>query len=110
MAASEAHGARVPELSQRPLAAGTRPLAVLAGVALGPSPSKLLEVLLHPPEDKDGRSLTSAVIKVGEGRSLVMFGAAVESSPYPVLLNGAQLLVSPENLQDSFSLLSLKQA
>lgn len=56
VAASEAHGARVPELSQWPLAAGTRPLAVLAGVALCASPSQLLEFMLHPPEDSDRQS------------------------------------------------------
>lgn len=32
-----------------------------------------------------------------------------KASPYPVLLDGAQLLVSSEDLQDPFSLLSLKQ-
>ena len=53
VAASEAQSARVPELSQWPLAAGTCALTVLVGVALCASPPKLLEVMLHPPEDND---------------------------------------------------------
>lgn len=47
--ASAADGARVAELSQWPLAAGARPLAVILGVALCASPSKLLELEFHPP-------------------------------------------------------------
>lgn len=50
VAAAAAHLARVPELSQWPLAAGACVLAVLPGVALCTSASKLLEVKLHPPE------------------------------------------------------------
>ena len=50
VAAAPAHSARVPELSQRPLAAGAGALAVLSRVALCASASNLLEVKLHPPE------------------------------------------------------------
>lgn len=61
VAASDTQSARVPELSQWPLAAGTGPLAVLVGVALCASPPKLLEVVLHPPEDSDGYSLNGTL-------------------------------------------------
>jgi len=54
VAAATAHGARVPELSERPLAAGAGPLAVLSGKALGALPSKLLQLVLHPPEVRGG--------------------------------------------------------
>lgn len=50
-----AHGARVPQLAQRPLAAGAGALAVLPGGALGASPPQLLELQLHPPEVKCAR-------------------------------------------------------
>lgn len=50
VAAAVADCARVPELSQGPLAAGASPLAVLPAETLGSSPSKLLELALHPPE------------------------------------------------------------
>lgn len=52
VATAAADCARVPELSQRPLAAGAGPLAVLSGGALGTSTSKLLELMFHPPETK----------------------------------------------------------
>lgn len=52
VAAAVAHGARVPQLAQRPLAAGAGALAVLPGGALGASPPQLLELQLHPPEVK----------------------------------------------------------
>lgn len=42
VAAASAHGARVPEHSQRPLTAGARPFAVLPGKTLGTFPSDLL--------------------------------------------------------------------
>lgn len=49
VAAAAAHWARVPKLSQRPLAAGAGTFAVLPAAALGTSPSQLLELQLHPP-------------------------------------------------------------
>lgn len=52
VAAASADGAQVPELSQRPLAAGAGPLAVLPGKALRAPSSKLLELTFHPPEGK----------------------------------------------------------
>lgn len=64
VAAAAAHGARVPQFPQRPLAAGAGALAVLPGGALGTFPPQLLELLLHPPEGVGGRSHT--VVKVAE--------------------------------------------
>ena len=55
VAAAVAHCSRVPELSQRPLAAGAGPLAVLPGETLRPSPPKLLELVLHPPEMRESQ-------------------------------------------------------
>lgn len=55
VAAAVAHGARVPQLAQRPLAAGAGALAVLPGDALGASPPQILELQLHPPEVKWAR-------------------------------------------------------
>lgn len=53
VAAAAADCARVPELSQRPLASGAGPLAVLPGIALCTLPSELLQVVFHPPEDRE---------------------------------------------------------
>lgn len=50
VAAAVANRARVPELSQRPLAAGACPLPVLACVTLGSFPPQILELVFHPPE------------------------------------------------------------
>lgn len=107
VAASEAQSAWVPELSQRPLTAGTRPLAVLVGVALCASPSKLLQVMLHPPDDNDKYSFNWAAEENFDNYYFCQ--VTPKASPYPVLLKGAQLLVSSEHLQDYFSVLSLKQ-
>lgn len=51
VAAAPAHGAAVPELSKGPLAARTRPFAILAGETLGSSPTELLELLLQSPDE-----------------------------------------------------------
>lgn len=50
VAAATADFTRVPELSQRPLAAGTGAFTILPGIALSTSPPKLLELMFHPPE------------------------------------------------------------
>lgn len=53
VAAASAHGAAVPHLAQRLLAAGAGALAVLPGGALGSFPPQLLELQLHPPEEEE---------------------------------------------------------
>lgn len=52
VAAAVADCARVPELSQRPLAAGAGVFTILPGIALCTSPTKLLELMFHPPEGR----------------------------------------------------------
>lgn len=54
VAAATAHCPWIPELSQRPLAAGASTLAVLPDGALCASPSKLLQLVLHLPEFRMG--------------------------------------------------------
>lgn len=55
VAAAVADCTWVPELSQRPLAACTCPLSVLPGKTLCSFPSKILELISHPPEiEEDG--------------------------------------------------------
>lgn len=70
VAAASAHSARVPELSQGPLAAGAGPLPVLPGKALGTFPTELLELMFHPPEIReDGGESMETFIKCHCSRS-----------------------------------------
>lgn len=64
VAAAAAHRARVPELSQWSLTAGTRPLAVLPGETLGTLPPDVLQLRLQPPVMLVGRDHGDAATTV----------------------------------------------